>query len=796
MSGVEPVRGFIAYPSKAPNLREALLAAAEELSSALPVRLKPWEECAVGGKLIMQEICREIDKADLFCADVTQPNPNVMFELGYAVACDKRIWLIADPTIEGFKKEFDDLRLLTTVGYVPCQNAVEIKNAFYEETPNSDLENTVLRQSISPVLSPRTTARKLLYLKNRHNTEASVRLTQAIEESDVPITIDDPRESGVQSLSWYAQKIYESAGVVCHLCGPSREGARMHNARYALVSGLALGFRRQLLMLAESDYFAPVDYRDLLCNYASADQAVSIVKRWISPIAEDLRKEKESSNTAGAVELATELKDFQVQIGEYIAENEADHLNDYFVETTAYNDALTGRQMIFVGRKGTGKTANLLRLASALQRDPNNLVCVIKPAAYEVESLVKLFGSYIERDTKGYAIQSLWKYLLYSEVARTAAKKLEEHPLWSPTSGGEQELLQLARDSGETVMADFSIRLERSVGRLLNATSSDTTGVEQVRKGISEAIHENLIGKLRTIIGNALQNTDRVAILVDNLDKAWTKHADIGQLAGFLLGLLNIGRQLENDFRRASSRKRPVNVSLAIFLRSDIFSRISTEAREPDKLVFTRLLWDDNEVLTRVVEERFLASHGSVYKGSDLWDRYFCPTVRQSPTRSYILKSILPRPRDLVYFVKAAISTAVNRRHNKVLEEDILEAQKQYSQYAMDSILVEDGVTLPELEAVLIEFAGCAPILPDNEIEAIVKRAKIPDEKVGHVREHLVNLTFLGIETRPGKFKFADDPREYRLNFALSKKLCEGTGRRPLFKINPAFYNYLGISVD
>ncbi|HVA00306.1 MAG TPA: hypothetical protein VMV34_01495 [Terriglobia bacterium] len=315
-----------------------------------------------------------------------------------------------------------------------------------------------------------------------------------------------------------------------------------------------------------------------------------------------------------------------------------------------------------------------------------------------------------------------------------------------------------------------------------------------MRKGISEAIHENLIGQLRTTIGNALQEKARVAILVDNLDKAWTKRADISQLAGFLLGLLTVGRQLQNDFRRSSSRRRPVNVSLAIFLRSDIFSRLSAEAREPDKLVFTRLLWEDEEVLKRVVEERFVASHGSLYKGTDLWERYFCATVRQTRAKEYIVNSILPRPRDLVYFVKAAVSTAVNRRHAKVFEDDIFESERQYSQYAMESIRVENGISLPELEAVLTEFAGSKPVLTEQEVDTFIRGARIPEEKIEEVKEHLVNLTFIGIETSHGQYKFPDDPREYRRDIALSNKLRDETGVPRRFKINPAFYSYLGIS--
>ncbi|MGZ5120963.1 MAG: methyltransferase, partial [Burkholderiales bacterium] len=61
----------------------------------------------------------------------------------------------------------------------------------------------------------------------------------------------------------------------------------------------------------------------------------------------------------------------------------------------------------------------------------------------------------------------------------------------------------------------------------------------------------------------------------------------------------------------------------AVFLRSDIFNRLVAVAREPDKLSFTRLKWDDPEFLLRVVEERYVASMRELLGiiGSHEWRR-------------------------------------------------------------------------------------------------------------------------------------------------------------------------------
>ena len=112
------VNGFFAYPSDPRSAGEAIRQAIADVNK-LPgdVKIHRWEQCRVGGKIVITEICRKIDQCELFCADVTGINPNVMFELGYAIARGKRIWLILDPSLVESARAFRQLQVLTTVGY-------------------------------------------------------------------------------------------------------------------------------------------------------------------------------------------------------------------------------------------------------------------------------------------------------------------------------------------------------------------------------------------------------------------------------------------------------------------------------------------------------------------------------------------------------------------------------------------------------------------------------------------------------------------------------------------------------
>ncbi|MGH9692080.1 MAG: P-loop ATPase, Sll1717 family, partial [Candidatus Acidiferrales bacterium] len=338
---------------------------------------------------------------------------------------------------------------------------------------------------------------------------------------------------------------------------------------------------------------------------------------------------------------------------------------------------------------------------------------------------------------------------------------------------------------------DFSIRLEHCVTALFAAKKG--ASIAEQRTGVAEALHETALKTLRSALDDVLFRKDRVAILIDNLDKAWGSHGDVAQLSEFLLGLFSAGNQLLNDFSRSDSRRKPVNCTAAIFLRSDIFNKIIEIAHEPDKIAVTRLEWDDPELLLQVIESRYLAAHPEALNGSEIWNKYFCTTVRGTPTKDYITSRTLPRPRDVVYLVKNAISAAVNRGHSLIEETDIAMAEYEYSTFAMDSIMVENSITSPQLEAVLYEFAGCSVVVTGQEIAHFFRAAKIPDGLYTDVTEHLVKLSFLGIEVSPNKFAFSEEPREYRKNVILASKL-QSDQEKMRYQVHPAFRAYLEIA--
>lgn len=126
------------------------------------------------------------------------------------------------------------------------------------------------------------------------------------------------------------------------------------------------------------------------------------------------------------------------------------------------------------------------------------------------------------------------------------------------------------------------------------------------------------------------------------------------------------------------------------------------------------------------------------------------------PTPDYILASVLPRPRDLIYLCNAAVGVAINRGHGRVEAEDAKAAQDGYSQFAFEALLVENGITLGEFEAVLLEFLSVSPYLTKDEIFQLLEHAGVTEMKAEQVIARLKAISFLGIETKPGTFEYPE----------------------------------------
>lgn len=785
-TGASVERVFFGYASKPQLSRETIHRAAEQIAATGLVECQSWEDLQVGGRLVIQQVLEAIDACDLAVFDVTTLNENVLFETGYAIGRARKLWFLIDATDSTFHRRWKQYRLLSSIGYASWTNSNDIFTSFLQSQPQL-AESTIYDDLIEPNLTP-TLGPSIFYVPTFYDTDASRKLGRRLDrefQRGIRLLSADPTESSLNPLSWYAQKAYETSCTVVHFAAPRRDLAWLYNSRSALVAGLAAGLERPVLMLAEDEYEAPFDYQDFLKPYTSTAQSVSHLEAWLQMV--DLRPVE---RTGTRLRMVTELRG--LRFGEHVAENEREILSEYFIETAAFDEVLMSRNTLFVGRKGTGKTANMLQAAARLSEDARNLVIVIKPASYEFSSLLSLLRK-LPNDVKDYTVRSLWSFLLQSEIARTAAQVVESRPVGVPLTEAERELVEFVSESNFGLKDDFSVRFEQTVAKIGGSGLVDVLTLSEGRDRLHEALHESAIKRLRKLIGPVLKGRNRVAVLIDNLDKAWEKTADLGSLAQLLLGLLAAVGQVAVEYEREDFWRDRVSLTLATFLRSDIYAYVRSVAREPDKIPTSGLQWSEPHLLLRVIEERFLAARPEGSSPDQLWSTFFCPEVRGIETKEYILSRVLPRPRDIVYFCNAAVTSAVNQRRDRVEEDDVFRAEKVYSQFAFEALLVENGITLQEFENILYEFAGAMPVLSMSSVYEILRSAGVDDQKFDDVVSRLRASSFLGIEVKDGVFDYPDAGQEARRSDVLARKLSELRGAEVKLTIHPAYRAYLEI---
>jgi hypothetical protein len=144
--------------------------------------------------------------------------------------------------------------------------------------------------------------------------------------------------------------------------------------------------------------------------------------------------------------------------------------------------------------------------------------------------------------------------------------------------------------------------------------------------------------------------------------------------------------------------------------------------------------------------------------------------------------------------VRAAIGHAVNRGHERVEEGDLRSAVESYSQFALDSLIVEDDPRIGQLEAVLYEFAGAEAELSRTDVETFIDRAGVPAGQRDRYRDMLVDLNFLGIVMPNGTIEYPIDERQKRIAQKVAWTSADHRGDVERYVINFPFRSVLQIN--
>jgi len=779
-------RLFFGYASADTNARESLQAASLRLADFAQVEQSlTWEDLQVDGKLIINDVLEAIEKCTMGVFDVTSMNNNVLFELGAAIGMGKSIAITRESDNQTTERLFREFALLTTTGYTGYNNSDEIvgKLSGLLAVPPPPLLETMLGDANNP-----TVGNRLLYVPSMKEDEASRGLSRLLDGHKslevFPLLLD---EHGTSPLAWLTQVIYSSPFTLFHMTPADAYLADVFNRRCALLAGISIGMGLHARLVMRSSDPVAMDYRDLRIAYTNSKVLLERTETWLTGLKVDSSRPQRARK-----HLPSELA--ALRFGNHVAEADAEGLETYFVETRDFLDVIEGNATVFTGRKGTGKTASMLQAASALRQDARNLVCVVKPASYELEALCDLLQRISVSHIGDYLIEGVWKYLLYTEVAGVLVRQAESTPAGILGGSPVDEVRKALEDVHQGSAASFSARLEDLI-RNLNLdfdTSVAESGVEETRRAIGRMLYGGHIKRLRKLLAEALGRKTRVALLIDNLDKAWERGADLETMSSVIFGLLTaVGRVSDEFAREYGDDHKRLRFTLTAFLRSDIYAYVREHAREPDKINASEIEWRDRDLLARVLEDRFLAVRNERTEAGELWTQYFAKDLRGIPSRDYILSRVQPRPRDLVFFANSAVLQATNARHHVIDESDVDKAEVAYSQFAYEALLVEGVAVGIDMEALLMCFVGERGRLSASEIRNVMREGGMSDDSHADYIRILRQHGFLGLEVSPGAYDFGGTSGELKKADILAAKLQKTAGTRRSYEIHPAYRRHL-----
>jgi len=777
--------GFYAYPSEPEHLGETIEIAIKNINKRKVCNIQSWKALRASGRIVINAILNRIDDADLILCDLTSLNLNVLFEFGYAVARKKRVWLTVDKTNPENVELIKGLDILSQIGFKTHENYDDVVNAFFVDNPYLDLPKHVLVDYEGILVSYASSEpnNDILYLPSAISHTASKQLTRFLIDLKRKTVIDDHLENSYEPLTWYLTNILSSRFVIAHLQNKERDDHVVNNALYSFLSGIARGFSRRLMMLVPAPFEPPFDYRGLLQVHKTAEQCVKVVKVWIVP---ELAKGKKQDQKAPTQEIDRQLTFLKFHIGESTAENEENELEHYFLPTGAFAFGIDSKLAVFIGRKGTGKTANLYRIRDHFAEQAMNLTITVKPVSFKLETFSYLISEVFTRhDIVVDFIERVWRVVIYSEVAAELHRRLTNKPSYYDYSTVEDEFLQYCEENEKLINSDFGDKID-----LIHSLTKATIAGGKPAKEVLSIIAERYVDPLIHIFAEVFKKYQKVIILVDNLDKAWEVHQDVGVQSNIIFGLLGFQNTIRRDLSWAEG-----DVRLLIFLREDIYRYVIGNAREPDKIRLStyRISWESAPLLLKLLEERFLRCDPNLAR-PDIWEQLFCREVNGKPIQDYLTYHVLPRPRDLIYLVKNAIALCVNKNGERLEQSDLIGAHNSYFQFLLDNIVTEYGLYFPEIRDLIMAFTGIQSSISLRTMRKIIR-------PYGHSRsdnrmlvELLVNVSFIGMQVNCDiRYAYSNEETESIMRHLISKK---GVFKaiKPKFHVHPAFHGGLSIS--
>lgn len=363
---------------------------------------------------------------------------------------------------------------------------------------------------------------------------------------------------------------------------------------------------------------------------------------------------------------------------------EADYkLDQDFIRTRYVDDALQGPGFVFLGRKGSGKSALFRQLPTLAGSAGAATVFEVAPEHYAWTAL----NAYREHGlTAEQAHVSAWRLTLAVEVA--------------------QSLITLGRLWPDDCLRPLGVLrtfVEANFGKLktrgLHAARSFTDGVESLDLsafgvGVGFRRRESPRTALAPFVADLVLDQlaaplkeNPVIVELDRLDEYWDGSDDV---KAQIVGLLKAAKSINDRFRdeRGGSLAR-----IVIFLRTEIYDSLRFDDKDKFRAFEVSIRWD-KQGLRNLVSERL--------PGTVTADDIFEPSRMRGGQLpfDYILSRTFQRPREVLQFLTLCAAVP-HPTQTEIAPADILAAEETFSSWKVEDLKQENANSTPQFSSLI-----------------------------------------------------------------------------------------------
>ncbi|WP_063753060.1 P-loop ATPase, Sll1717 family, partial [Streptomyces resistomycificus] len=372
-----------------------------------------------------------------------------------------------------------------------------------------------------------------------------------------------------------------------------------------------------------------------------------------------------------------------------------------FLPNAAYRGALSGRKMLIIGRKGSGKSAVCMRLMAADAHAPGGGQVLVTPDETAGEEIRRFELQGLPGDS---AKALIWRFVFAVHAARHVVAHARDGHAGGHRLDSVKALGRFLKHNGESADGTpggggrLGERLARGARGLQTSLSLEAFGVkagvdlaqspsEGARAARQLEVVEQGVARAFADLGCGGEVHAPLLLMVDQLEQVWSAEPDSNSM---VIGLLLAAKHAASLYGRS--------VRLLLFLRADIYDSLSFGEGDKFHGDELRIAWTE-QALRDLALARARASAGAELTEEQLWRELFPATVDGEETPGHLFRRCLPRPRDAIQFLNLCQETAwLQHGRDRITEADVEQAGRQFSAWKLKDLTSEYLVAHPFLK--------------------------------------------------------------------------------------------------